>query len=53
MDEAYCYQCKKNVVLVWDAQIEKVEPESVLVSISGRCPICLDRIRHIKEQLDG
>jgi len=53
VDEAYCYHCKKDVVLVWDTQVEEVKPESVLVSISGRCPICMGRIRHIKEWLDG
>lgn len=53
MNEAYCHNCKKNVVPVWDARVLKVKAEVVLVDIAGRCPICMDRIRHIQEWLDG
>lgn len=53
MDEAYCHNCKKNVQLKWDASVEIVKVDTVLVNVVGHCPICGLTIRNVKEWLNG
>jgi hypothetical protein len=53
MGEAYCHNCKKDVQLKWNASVEMVELDMVLVDIVGYCPTCRLTIRRIKEWLHG
>ena len=53
MGEAYCHGCEKDVQLKWNASVEMVELDLVLIDVVGYCPKCGLTIRHIKEWLDG
>ncbi len=53
MDEACCHNCKKDVQLEWNASIEIVKVDMVLVDVVGYCPVCGLTIRRIKGWLYG